>query len=446
MDRVLRSEPLADALRRYRHDLITQLVRDTLQTYRDDAERVETLPTADQVAELVRAWIEREWAAGPRRVINATGVVLHTNLARAPLSKAALHAMESAAGYSDLELDLRSGDRGDRQTHISHQLAALTGAEAAFITVSASAAVLLALTALARGREVIVSRGQAVEIGGGFRIPVVLQQSGAKLVEIGTTNRTRRSDYEAALTDRTAAILNVHASNFRIVGFTESVALAELASLASARGIPLLDDNGSGALLDTSRFGLAHEPMVQESLAAGSDLVAFSGDKLLGGPQAGVLLGRKSLIERLRKHPLARAVRPDKITLAALSATIQAYIEGNAEHAVPVWRMISQSAERISTRARHLQTEMEALGLRVALEPGESTVGGGSLPGETLPTTVLVLPRSISSKALRALDIPIVARSHAGKTLLDLRTIAEEEQPALLEGLLTAAGVAINSG
>jgi L-seryl-tRNA(Ser) seleniumtransferase len=288
---------------------------------------------------------------------------------------------------------------------------------------------------------VIVSRGQAVEIGGGFRIPVVLQQSGAKLVEIGTTNRTRRSDYEAALTDRTAAILNVHASNFRIVGFTESVPLAELASLASARGIPLLDDNGSGALLDTSRFGLAHEPMVQESLAAGSDLVAFSGDKLLGGPQAGVLLGRKSLIERLRKHPLARAVRPDKITLAALSATIQAYIEGNAEHAVPVWRMISQSAERISTRARHLQTEMEALGLRVALEPGESTVGGGSLPGETLPTTVLVLPRSISSKALRALDIPIVARSHAGKTLLDLRTIAEEEQPALLEGLLTAAGV-----
>jgi L-seryl-tRNA(Ser) seleniumtransferase len=439
VDRVLQSAPLADVLSQYRRDLATQLVREVLQEYRDDPQRPESAPPAHEVADVVRARVLREWAPGPRRVINATGVVLHTNLARAPLGRAAVHAMEIASGYSDLEFDIRGGERGDRQTRIRSQLTALTGAEAALVTVSASAAVLLALTVLAKGREVIVSRGQSVEIGGGFRIPVVLQQSGAKLVEVGTTNRTRLSDYEEAITERTASILNVHASNFRIVGFTESVAVTDLASLARAHDIPLLDDNGSGALLETERFGLAHEPMVQESLAAGSDIVAFSGDKLLGGPQAGLILGRKHLIQRLSKHPLARAVRPDKITLAALTATVHAYLQGNAEETVPIWRMIAQTAEGIRTRAQRMQSEAESRGLRLELLAGESTVGGGSLPGETLPTTLLVLPRSISAHSLRALDLPIVARTHAGLALVDLRTVSEEEEPTLVEGLLIAA-------
>jgi L-seryl-tRNA(Ser) seleniumtransferase len=441
VDRVLQGEPLNDVLSLYRRDLVTRLVREVLHAYRDDPDSVDTFPTAHQVADEVRERIAREWAVGPRRIINATGVVLHTNLARAPLSQAALQAMNVAAGYSDLEFDLQKGGRGDRQAHLNNQLVALTGAEAAFVTVSASAAVLLALTALARGREVIVSRGQAVEIGGGFRIPVVLQQSGARLVEVGTTNRTRLSDFEAAVTDKTAAILNVHASNFRIVGFTESVPLTDLSVLAGARGIPLLDDNGSGAFLDTERFGLVHEPTVPESLAAGSDLVAFSGDKLLGGPQAGVIVGRKQLVQRLSRHPLARAVRPDKITLAALSATVHAYLEGSAQDTVPVWRMIASAPEQVRTRARQIQAQAGSHGLSLGLEAGESTVGGGSLPGETLPTTLLVLPRTISARVLRTLDPPIVARTHAGKTLLDVRTVAEDEQPTLIEGLLTAAAL-----
>jgi L-seryl-tRNA(Ser) seleniumtransferase len=396
------------------------------------------MPSAGDIAESVRSRIASDWRAGPRHVINATGVVLHTNLARAPLSVSARRAMHEAAGYSDLEFELQQGDRGDRQVHIGRQLTALTGAEAAFVTVSASAAVLLILTALAKRREVIVSRGQSVEIGGGFRVPLVLKQSGAKLVEVGTTNRTRLSDYEEGLTDRTAAILNVHASNFRIVGFTESVPLSALAGLAGARGIPLIDDNGSGALIDTASFGLVHEPMVQESLDAGVDLVAFSGDKLLGGPQAGIILGRATLIDRLRNHPMARAVRPDKVILAALSATVHAYLAGNAEQTLPIWRMIAQTGFQIEARAKELKWRAESNGVHLQLTPGESTVGGGSLPGETIATTLLTLPRSITAESLRQLDPPVVARTQAGRAVIDLRTVSDEEEPSLLSGLITA--------
>jgi L-seryl-tRNA(Ser) seleniumtransferase len=441
VDQVLRSETLRATLAEYRRDVVTRLVRSTLQDYRDARPYVGASPSAGELADIVRSRISNDWAVGPRRVINATGVVLHTNLARAPLSSAARDAIEEAAGYCDLEFELHDGDRGNRQARIGRQLTALTGAEAAFVTVSASSAVLLMLTALAKRREVIVSRGQSLEIGGGFRVPVVLKQSGAKLIEVGTTNRTRLEDYAEAITSRTAAILNVHASNFRIVGFTESVELSELSELARARGIPLVDDNGSGALLGTERFGLAHEPMVQESLAAGVDLVAFSGDKLVGGPQAGLILGRAALVNRLRSHPLARAVRPDKVTLAALSATVYAYLAGNAEETVPVWRMISQSSQQIEVRARRLQSQAQAKGLQLQLAPGESTVGGGSLPGEMLPTTLLILPPSIQSESLRGLELPIVGRIHAGRTVVDLRTVSEEEESLLLAGLLAAQRV-----
>lgn len=397
------------------------------------------MPSAEMIGEEVRDGVLHDWSPGPCRVINATGVVLHTNLARAPLSQEAVQSVVSAAGYCDLEFDLKEGERGDRQASVSHQLMALTGAEAAFVTVSAAAAVLLVLTALTHRREVLVSRGQSVEIGGGFRIPVVLRQSGAKLVEVGTTNRTRISDYADAVTERTAAILNVHASNFRIVGFAEAVELPDLAILAKQCGIPLFDDNGSGSLLETTRYGLAHEPMVQESVAAGSDIVAFSGDKLLGGPQAGILVGRADLIHRVRKHPLARAVRPDKVTLAALSATLQAYLQGTAERTIPVWAMIGQTYDEILARATRIRSNASSRGLQLELQPGESTIGGGSLPGETLPTSLLVLPPSISAADLRSLDTPIVARTRGGKTLMDLRTVPEADEPLLLRGLLSAA-------
>jgi L-seryl-tRNA(Ser) seleniumtransferase len=439
VDRVLRSAVLREWLDQYQREVVTRLVRAVLQEYRDAPTPPGAPPTADQVAETVRSRIVSDWMVGPRRVINATGVVLHTNLARAPLSQDARQAMQAASGYCDLEFELADGDRGDRQGWVGRQLTALTGAEAAYVTVSASAAVLLVLTTLARKREVIVSRGQSVEIGGGFRVPVVLKESGARLVEVGTTNRTRLADYREAVTSRTAAILNVHASNFRTVGFTESVPLSDLSGLAHAHGIPLVDDNGSGALLNTERFGLAHEPTVQESLAAGADLVAFSGDKLVGGPQAGVIVGRALFIDRLRAHPMARAVRPDKVTLAGLSATVHAYLAGSAEKTLPVWRMISQTDDHLEGRARGLLTQAKELGLQLELAPGESTVGGGSLPSETLPTTLLVLPSSIKAQALRRLATPIVARTHAGHVVVDLRTVAEEEEPTLLAGLLAAA-------
>jgi L-seryl-tRNA(Ser) seleniumtransferase len=418
---------------------VARLVRSTLQGYRDAPSLDVPMPSESHIAYVVRSRIASEWSVGPRRVINATGVILHTNLARAPLSFAARQAMLEAAGYSDLEFELTHGGRGDRQMHIGQQLTALTGAEAAFVTVSASAAVLLILTALAKRREVVVSRGQSVEIGGGFRVPVVLKQSGAKLVEVGTTNRTRLSDYEEAVTDRTAAILNVHASNFRIVGFTEAVPLSALAALARVRGIPLVDDNGSGALIDTASFGLRHEPMVQESLSAGVDLVAFSGDKLLGGPQAGVILGRATLIDRLRSHPMARAVRPDKVILAALSATVQAYLAGNAEQTLPIWRMIAQTALQIETRAKLFKSRAESHAVHVQLTPGESAVGGGSLPGETVATTLLTLPRSVTAESLRRLDPPVVARTRDGQVVIDLRTVSVEEEPSLLSGLISVS-------
>ena len=431
-------------LTKYGREAVTNAVRDELRQRRSKLKAGEPPPppTSEAVGESVAIRIGTQWVPGPRPVINGTGVILHTNLARAPLSDEATKAVVAASQYVDLEFDLQTGERGDRQVPVTTQLCALTSAEAAYVTVNAAAAVLLALTAVAKGRDVIVSRGQSVEIGGGFRIPVVLQQSGARLVEVGTTNRTRLSDFEDAVTERTAAILNVHASNFRIVGFTETVALSELAHLARTRDIALIDDNGSGALLDTARFGIAHEPTVQESLAAGADLVAFSGDKLVGGPQAGILLGRRESIRRLRRHPLARAVRPDKMTLAALSATVHAYLRGIAESTIPIWMMIGQSSDDVHVRATRVRDSARLRGLRLQVVAGESTVGGGSLPGETLPTWLLVLPRVMSATRLREADPPIIARTLSGRTVIDMRTVSEREEPALLDGLVRVATLA----
>jgi L-seryl-tRNA(Ser) seleniumtransferase len=378
-----------------------------------------------------------------RQVINATGVIIHTNLGRAPLSRAARAAIAAvAAGYSNLEFDLEAGERGHRHTHLEDLLCQVTGAEAGFAVNNNAAAVLLGLTALAQGREVIVSRGQAVEIGGGFRIPDVLRQSGARLVEVGTTNRTYLRDYEAAAGPETAAILRVHRSNFRIVGFTTEPDVAELAGLAHSRGILLLDDLGSGSLIDTTRFGLAKEPLVQESIRAGVDLVFFSGDKLLGGPQAGVIVGRRELVERLRRHPLARAVRIDKLCLAALTATLLHYLKDEALTEIPVWWMIARPADEV--RARAVAWAERVAGLAdLDIVPVESAVGGGSLPGETLPSFALaVRPRDGDvaglARRLRLGSPAVVGRVEAGRLLLDPRTVLPEDEADLLTALRQA--------
>jgi len=369
-----------------------------------------------------------------RPVINATGVIIHTNLGRVPLSQAAREAMDAvAAGYSNLEYNLQVGRRGTRYLHAESLLCQLTGAEAALVVNNNAGAVLLMLAALAQGREVIISRGQLVEIGGGFRIPEVMRQSGAHLVEVGTTNRTYLHDYEAAIGEGTVAIMRAHRSNFCLTGFVHEPLLEELAALAHERGLLLFDDLGSGALLDTSSFGLAHEPMMQESVGAGVDLVSASGDKLLGGPQAGILVGRRELIERLRHFPLTRALRVDKITLAALQATLHAYVTGRACEEIPVWQMIAAPVEELEALAVRGLGALRQEGIEAAVVETQSAVGGGSLPGQTLPTRALALRAPSADRLaarLRTGTPPVVARIQEDLVLLDLRTIL----PALAEG------------
>ena len=348
-------------------------------------------PSAADLAAAVAARLATATQPGLRPVINASGVILQTNLGRAPLSAAAQAALSGATGYTNLEYDLAAGARGSRYHHAAPLLTRLTGAEDALVVNNAAAALYLALLACAAGREVILSRGEAVEIGGGFRIPDILRQSGATLVEVGTTNRTYTHDYEAALSARTAGLLRVHTSNFRVIGFTHTPALADLAALAHAHGIWLADDTGSGALLPTARYGLSPEPLVQDSVAAGADLVLFSGDKLLGGPQAGIIVGKAGPIAALRRHPLARALRVDKLTYAALEATLLHYLRGEAEREVPVWAMISADPAALQRRAHAWAATLSAAGLPAAVIPGHSAVGGGTLPGDTLPTWLLAL-------------------------------------------------------
>jgi L-seryl-tRNA(Ser) seleniumtransferase len=350
-----------------------------------------------------------------RRVLNATGVIVHTNLGRAPLADAAIEqVVATARGYSNLELDLRDGTRGSRQDHVAALLRRLTGAEAALVVNNNAAAMLLALAALAEGREVIVSRGELIEIGDGFRIPDVLARSGARLVEVGTTNRTRASDYDRALTGDTALLLRVHQSNFRVVGFTELPRVEELAAVANRHGVPLLDDLGSG-LLDE----LTGEPSVRESLAAGSDIVCFSGDKLLGGPQAGIVVGQGELIEKLRRHPLQRAVRADKLTLAALEGTLRVYLE--APERIPVVRMLGEPIDAVRARAERLAALVGG-----AVEETVARVGGGALPLAELPSFACAVDESLAAH-LREGEPPVVGIVRDGKLLLDCRTLRDDE-------------------
>ncbi|WP_075073425.1 L-seryl-tRNA(Sec) selenium transferase [Longilinea arvoryzae] len=438
VDQLLQAEPISHWIEQFGRPLVVDALREALasarsavQSGRPLAPRVSLLENAHQRLE---AWLTPTL----RPVINASGVVLHTNLGRAPLSRAALDAVQqAAAGYCTLEYELVRGSRGSRSAHAEALLIRLTGAQAALVVNNNAAAVLLALTALARRKRVIVSRTQLVEIGGGFRVPEVMAQSGARLVEVGATNRVHLSDYQNALAEPAALILHAHSSNFRIIGFTSEPALNEIAALAHQAGILFVDDLGSGALRDTARYGLAHEPTVQESLAAGSDLVCFSGDKLLGGPQAGILVGQADLIARIKKHPLARAVRADKLCLAALSATLVHYLKDEAEREIPIWRFIAQTPQQLGERAARWAAE---LGQGEVIE-GRSTVGGGSLPEETLPTRLLALPARQPNAVLarlRRADPPVIAYIENDRVLLDPRTVLPEQETALLEALRAA--------
>ena len=427
----------------YSREPVLALVRETLAESREAIGEGSSAPGFDDLAAAIEQRAEALWRPWPSPLINATGVVLHTNLGRAPLSAEAIEAAQrTAAGYSDLELDLDTGHRGSRQKHVSDLLCRLTGAEAALVVNNNASAVLLGLAALAAGKEVIVSRAEAVEIGGGFRIPDVLRQSGAALVEVGTTNRTYVRDFEAAITENTGAILSVHASNFRVVGFTHAPSLRELSELGARSGIPVLHDLGSGCLLDSARFGLAHEPMPQESVDAGASLAFFSGDKLLGGPQAGIVAGKRNLVAGVSRHPLARAVRIDKVSIAALTATLLHYLRDEASAKIPIWEMIARSPGSLAERAEAWRS---AIGGPTSVVPGQSTVGGGSLPGETMATSLLsidasTMPGGASSLAakLRRCSPPIIGRIEDERVLLDPRTTPPHLDETLVRGVSQA--------
>ncbi len=429
--------------RAYSHDLVVGALRQALDAARQAISSGEPAASPDTLVSRSAVILKAQLRPTLCPVINATGVIIHTNLGRALLSPAARTAMNQAArAYSNLEYDLEAGKRGSRYTHAESLLCRLTGAEAALVLNNNAGAVLLILSALARGREVIISRGQLIEIGGGFRIPDVMKQSGAILKEVGATNRTHLRDYETAITEQTVVLLRAHRSNFSMSGFVSEPTLAEMAELAHSRGLLVVDDLGSGTLLDTADHGLAHEPTIQESLSAGADIVSCSGDKLLGGPQAGIVLGRADLVARLRHFPLTRALRVDKTTLAALQATLLHYLKGEALQEIPVWRMIAVSMETLTARADDWVKQLAAAGLEAEILEGRSTVGGGSLPGETLPTSLVALngpsPQRLAA-ALRRADPPVIARIENEQLLLDPRTVQPEEEETLLETVIALA-------
>jgi len=444
VDKLLNLPQTTCLIEKFGRGQVLEAIQDELANIRANPDGYDPgLPVASILARLGDR-LEEQNRSSLVRVINASGVVLHTNLGRAPLSESAIEAVRMVAGgYSNLEFDLPKGSRGSRSVHARELLCRLTGAEDTLVVNNNAAAVLLCLSALARRRGVIISRSQLVEIGGGFRVPDVMKQSGARLVEVGTTNRTRLEDYDEVLKTGAALVMRAHTSNFKLIGFTAQPELSEIVELAHSYHIPFVDDLGSGTLLDTARYGLAHEPMVQESLQVGVDLACFSGDKLLGGPQAGIILGRSDLVEKLKRYPLARAIRADKLCLAALSATLLHYLKGDAESTIPVWRMISANVSRLRQRAENWQRRLN-LGEVV---PGKSTIGGGSLPEETLPTFVLSLsiPRVDHFAArLRGAMVPVITRVQGGRLLLDPRTVLEEEDHRLIEILTTTLAGAYN--
>ena len=436
VDIILEYEAIQASIEKYGREIVIDAIRVEMDELRKfigtcDSEEAAKEAIANVVSAIVKR-AEKMLQPNMRRVINATGTILHTNLGRAPISKEHMaHIAEIATGYSNLEYNLNAGKRGERYSHFEELLCKITGAEAAMAVNNNAAAVMLILSSLGKGGEVIVSRGELVEIGGKFRIPDVMEQSGATLVEVGTTNKTHFSDYEDAINENTAALLKVHTSNYRIVGFTESVGIDELVPLAREKDIPVIEDLGSGVLIDLSKYGITYEPTVQDSIRAGADVVSFSGDKLLGGPQAGIIIGKKKYIDKMKKNQLTRALRIDKFTAATLEVVLQEYLsEERAIERLPVLQMITKSVEKVEEEAKELLKLLGELGLpaELGMEDCESQIGGGSLPLERIPSkAVTIKPTKISTAELeermRFLPVPIIPRTLNDQILLDVRTI-----------------------
>ncbi len=440
VERLLQTRTAAEMIAAYGRPMTLSGLRFTLDIIRDrfKSGQVTTVPSIDLILSQAESHLTKWIKPTLVPVINATGVILHTNLGRAPLSDATIRAMDAVSrGYSNLEYDLDKGQRGSRLTHAQSVLQKITGAEAALVVNNNASAVMLVLAALANRKRIVISRTQLVEIGGGFRVPDVMKQSGAKLSEVGATNRVHLEDYEEALKEPAALVLRAHHSNFKIIGFTEEPDLEDVVNVAHMAGVSVVDDLGSGTLLDTEKYGLVHEPTVQESLEAGVDIVCFSGDKLLGGPQAGIIVGRADLIAKIRKHPLARAVRADKTCLAGLTATLLHYLKDEADREIPIWRMMSLTPKQVKGRAEAWRLELR----QGQVVEGESTVGGGSLPGESMPTYLLSLTVKSPDKFLKKLrdqHPPIIARTENDRVLLDPRTVLPEQEGALLVGVKNA--------
>ncbi len=445
VDALLQSDEVAALIRDFSHDAVTMIARDVLGNARSRIKATGNAPAAEtMIAEIVER-VDTAWGVWPKAVVNATGVVLHTNLGRSPLSvSVAKAAADSASIYSGLEFDMASGKRGSRNAHISELISQISGADAGLAVNNNASGVLLTLAAVVGANpektEVIVSHGESIEIGGGFRIPDVMHQSGAMLVEVGTTNRTYATDYEAAITPNTAAILKVHPSNFVIEGFTHVPELFELTDVGKKHNIPVINDLGSGCLVDTRKYGLNQELQVQDSVSEGAALTLFSGDKLLGGPQAGLIAGDQKWVDIVAKHPLARAVRIDKMTLSAIAATLVSYLKQAHEEEIPIWNMISMSESQIAARAEQWRTEI-GMG---RVERARSAIGGGSLPGQTLPTSVLAIEPPVSADhfaaCLRQSPVAVVARIENERVLLDPRTVLPGQDSAVVEAIKFAHG------
>ncbi len=442
VDELLRSPGLAEAVKLYGDYAVTEAVRAELDALRQGILQ-QQITAVPELPVLCRQICRRVWRASQpsfRKVINGTGILLHTNLGRACLSEKAAQAVcEAARAYSNLEYALSTGKRGSRYSHVEDILCRLTGAESALVVNNNAAAVLLVLSALTQGGEVPVSRGELVEIGGSFRIPEIMESCGAQLKEVGATNKTHLRDYEQAISEHTKALMKVHTSNYRIIGFSETPTLSDLVELGHRYDLPVIEDLGSGCLLDLNRFGIHDEPSVQDSLRAGVDVVSFSGDKLLGGPQAGIILGKKKYLDVLKKHPLNRAMRVDKMTLAALEATLRSYENGREEE-IPVIGMLAAAPEVLHQKAQQLAAMLLDAGLEVEVTSTEGRVGGGSVPNHSLPSYGVAFTGDVTAleEKLRLGDSPIIGRIHEGKYLLDVRTLFEADFPVIAEALKEA--------
>ena len=432
VDTVLRDPLVEELCNIFSRPYVTNTIRIVLTNFRSDMKNGNNAPNLSEVISNIEFHIGNNLNSFPKLIINATGIILHTNFGRALLSKEATDSIKNiATNYSNLEFDLISGQRYQRHKHIEHLINYLTNSEASNVVNNNAAALILTLTSICEGKEVIISKGEQVEIGGGFRIPDIVNQSRIHIKEVGTTNRTYLSDYENAINENTAAILKVHPSNFKTIGFTKSPDLNELVILANKYNIKVINDLGSGCLINTEQYGIDHEPTVQESVSAGSHITLFSGDKLIGGPQSGIIIGEQGLIEKTIKHPLARSFRLDKLNLAALHTTLEHYVKGEVEKKIPVWKMIKMSKRTILAKAKKLQ---KLIKFKTSIEKGLTQIGGGSLPGQELETYVLAidevnitLGQDIFKKILRESTPAIIGRSESSKLLFDLRTIPTDQ-------------------